>query len=156
MDNKCKTILVLSSIIIILVILLFSFVPRKEKITTVVKVEHHTDTVVVRKSDTLFKEHTYFLPGKVDTVFVFNEFDSLFLNGIALDTVFIDSLVFNLITRDTIIRDTFFIEKTITKETIKKQHLGFGVSVGIGGTYGVINKKFDVGPTVSMGLQYNF
>ena len=156
MDKNNKLILICASIIIFLIILLFSLSPRKTSTTVVTKIEHHTDTVVIRKEDTVFKEHAYFLPGKIDTLFVFNEIDSLFLSGIARDTIFIDSLVFKFVTRDTVIKDTFFIEKTITQKTTVKQHLGFGVGVGVGGTYGVINRKFDVGPTVNIGLQYNF
>lgn len=156
MDKYNKLTIICASIIMILIILLFSTCPRKTTTTVVTKIEHYTDTIVVRKEDTIFKEHTYFLPGKIDTLFVFNEVDSLFLSGIARDTIFIDSLVFKFVTRDTVIKDTFFIEKTITQKTTVKQHLGFGIGIGVGGTYGVIHKKFDVGPTINIGLQYNF
>lgn len=38
----------------------------------------------------------------------------------------------------------------------KQKHWGLGVSAGIGATYGLINKNIDVGPTISITINYNF
>lgn len=156
MDKTNKIILFCSFIVIIIIVLLFTFIPRKSKTTIVTKIKHVTDTVVVCKKDTVYNETVIFYPGKIDTLFIFNETDSLLISGITRDTVYIDSLSLTLITRDTTIKDTCFIETLIKQETIKKQRFTFGINAGVGCTYGVLNKKLDVGPTISFGVNYNF
>ena len=44
----------------------------------------------------------------------------------------------------------------LDKSTFKKftSKFGFGVQAGIGGQYGLINKEFDVGPYVGLGISY--
>jgi len=51
---------------------------------------------------------------------------------------------------------TAYIERPIFTEIIKKPKVSFGVQLGFGSQYGLIGKKFDVGPYLGIGLQYNF
>lgn len=117
------------------------------------KVVHTTDTVVVRKTDSIFVDKVHQLPGRIDTMFVFNGTDTLYLEGYAYDTIYIDSMVMKLVTRDTIIHDTTIIERTVDK---KIRHCGVGVSAGISAIYGIRSRKFDVGPGVTVGFIYKF
>lgn len=124
---------------------------QKQPTPTVV---HKTDTIVKEKRDSVVVNRITVLPGKIDTVFVFNNrTDSLFVSGMAHDTVVIEKLQLKLVTRDTVIHDTI----TITNYTEKKySNFGFGLTVGVSGSYGLVHKKFDVGPSVGVGLIYKF
>ncbi len=122
---------------------------KNNKVETV----HITDTIVKRKIDSVYYNKFIQLPGKIDTVFIFNTYDSLIVSGYIHDTVYIENLQLKLITRDTIIKDSILIEKYITN---KPKHFGFGITAGISGTCGCIHKQFDVGPSVTLGITYKF
>lgn len=49
---------------------------------------------------------------------------------------------------------TFTKEQTITKTV--KPRWSFGVQLGIGCQYGLIQRQFDVGPYMGVGVEYNF
>lgn len=49
------------------------------------------------------------------------------------------------------------IESVIDEKVLpKKKPWSIGVTLGFGATYGLCNKKFDVGPTAAFGLSYSF
>lgn len=48
------------------------------------------------------------------------------------------------------------ITTQVPYEVVRKRKFTFGVQVGIGPNYGLINKKWDVGPYVGIGIGYNF
>lgn len=48
------------------------------------------------------------------------------------------------------------ITKTVQVPQVRKQRVTFGVQAGIGAQYGLIGKRFDVGPSFGIGVQYNF
>ena len=129
------------------------FVQCNNKEKHQVDVVHKTDTIVKRKVDSVFVDHYYRLPGRIDTVFVFNNSDSVLIKGYSKDTIYIEKFEMRVITRDTIIKDTIMIKTTVDKQI---KHFGFGFSAGFSATYGVINKKFDVGPSVGVGVIYKF
>ena len=53
--------------------------------------------------------------------------------------------------------ETKIVTQTVTVyEPKKPTRFGLGVQVGFGGTYGIVNKKLDVGPYIGVGLSYNF
>lgn len=117
-----------------------------------VKVERWTDTVVVTKTDTVVRDTVRWMPGRVDTLLAFGT-DTLYIEGYAVDTVFLRDVELRLVTHDTVIHDTVKITETIVK---KRSHWGFGVTAGVAGTYGIVNRKFDVGPAVAVGVIYKF
>lgn len=53
--------------------------------------------------------------------------------------------------------ETKIVTQTVTVyEPKKPTRFGLGVQAGFGGTYGLVNKKVDVGPYLGIGLSYNF
>lgn len=48
------------------------------------------------------------------------------------------------------------ISGAVLVDTRKKSHWGLGLGIGIGAQYGLINKKFDIGPQVMCGVMYRF
>lgn len=154
-DKRFKWALVIYTVLIAGVCLLSSalFVTcnNKSKVKEVVK--HTTDTVIVRKTDKVTVDSIVWLPGRIDTVFVFNNSDSVLLSGYAKDTIYIKDLQIEVITHDTIVHDTVLIERTVDKQI---KHYGVGINAGIGATYGLLKKNFDFGPTVSVGFTYKF
>lgn len=146
--------LFLHIVIVIAVILCVAAIMHKcHRQTTTTQIIHTTDTIVKRNVDSVFVPQYYQLPGKIDTIFVFNSTDTLFIQGTAHDTVYIENLDIRLVTHDTIIHDTF-MQQTIIQQPVK--HWGFGVTAGVGGSYGLIHRQFDVGPTISVGVMYKF
>lgn len=129
------------------------FVKCNNKETIKTKVEHVTDTIVKRQTDSVYIDHYYRLPGRIDTLFVFNNTDSLLIQGLARDTVWIEQLKIQTIIHDTLIKDTVIITKTIDKQI---KHFGFGVYAGFAAIYGLNSKKFDCGPSVGVGVIYKF
>lgn len=155
-NSKTNWFILLGYTILIVAICILSsvvFIQCNNKQKENVRVEHKTDTIVQRKVDSVFVDKYYRLPGRIDTIFVFNDTDSLLIRGYAKDTIYIEKLEFKVITRDTIIKDTVFITKTIDKQI---KHFGFGFNAGVSATYGIVNKKFDVGPSVGIGVIYKF
>lgn len=118
-----------------------------------VKVTHTSDTIVVTKTDKVYVDRVQWLPGKIDTVFVFNGSDSLMVSGYARDTIWLERVELKLVTRDTIIHDTIIIDKVVEKGL---SHWGLGMNAGINATWGVINRKFDIGPSFGFGVIYKF
>lgn len=155
-DRKAIWVMVVYTLLVALLCILGSalFVKCNSK-PEVIKERHthSTDTVVVTKTDIQFVDRIQWLPGRIDTVFVFNGTDSLSFTGYAKDTVYIENIVMKLITRDTIIRDTITIEKTVDKPI---KHWGFGVMAGMSAMYGITTRKFDAGPSLSVGVVYKF
>lgn len=91
---------------------------------TVVKVK--SDTIYVETNDTIMIDHWWQEPSRIDTFIVFEENrDTLYITGIARDTVWIDSLQLNLVGDYPVIHDSVFIETTIRE----KEH--FSMDVGI-------------------------
>lgn len=129
------------------------FVKCNDKEKVVTTVEHVTDTIVERKVDSVYIDGYFQLPGKIDTVLVFNNTDSILISGYALDTVYIEKLKIVSITRDTIIYDTIIITNTVDKQI---KHFGFGIQAGFSAIYGLNSKKFDCGPSVGIGVIYKF
>jgi hypothetical protein len=155
-NTKFKLWVLLGYTILIAAICILSsvvFVQCNNKEKHNVEVVHKTDTIVKRKVDSVFVDHYYRLPGRIDTVFVFNDSDSLLIRGYSKDTIYIEKFEMRVITRDTIIKDTIMIKTTVDKQI---KHFGFGFTAGFAGTYGVVNKKFDVGPSVGVGIIYKF
>jgi hypothetical protein len=120
---------------------------------TVVKTEHWTDTVVVTKRDTVRQDSVVRLPGRIDTLVTFGGTDTLYIEGTAMDTVFIKELEFRIVTHDTVIHDTVKITETVDK---KIRHYGFGVTAGAAAVYGLRTRKFDAGPGIMVGFTYKF
>lgn len=129
------------------------FVKCNDKEKVVTTVEHITDTIVERKVDSIYIDRYFQLPGKIDTVLVFNNTDSILISGYALDTVYIEKLKIVSIARDTIIHDTIIITNTVDKQI---KHFGFGIQAGFSAVYGLNSKKFDCGPSVGIGVIYKF
>lgn len=129
------------------------FVKCNDKSVVQTSVATKSDTVVVRKTDSVVVNKYYKVPGKIDTVFVFNKADSVLVSGYAKDTVYIENFKVQLITRDTLIRDTIIITKTVDKQI---KHFGFGITAGFSAIYGLNSKKFDCGPSVGVGIIYKF
>ena len=48
------------------------------------------------------------------------------------------------------------ITKTVQVPQVKKQRVTFGVQAGVGAQYGLISRKFDVGPYIGAGVSVNF
>lgn len=48
------------------------------------------------------------------------------------------------------------ITGAVLQDTRKKSHWGFGLGIGVGAQYGIINKKIDIGPQVMCGVMYRF
>ena len=48
------------------------------------------------------------------------------------------------------------ITGAVLQDTRKKSHWGFGLGIGVGAQYGIINKKIDIGPQVMCGVMYKF
>jgi len=51
---------------------------------------------------------------------------------------------------------TAYIDRPIVQKERYKPKFTFGVQLGIGSQYGLVNKHFDVGPYLGIGVQYNF
>lgn len=149
--NLFSTIIVM--VVVILGIATIMHCCKKQTEPTIVTEIHTSDTIVKRQVDSIFIPTYYHLPGKIDTVFVFNNTDTVIIQGFAYDTIYIENLDIQLVTHDTIIRDTF-IQQIVYKEP--KKHWGVGINAGVGGSYGLIHKQFDVGPYVGVGLIYRF
>lgn len=154
-NKSFKWIVLIYTAFIVAICLLSSilFVKCNDKEKTTIKIEHVTDTIVDRKTDSVFVDHYYQLPGHIDTVFVFNNTDSVLVSGDTKDTIVIDNLEIRVITHDTIIKDTITITKTVDKQI---KHFGFGVYAGFSAIYGLNSKKFDFGPSVGVGVIYKF
>lgn len=129
------------------------FVKCNNKSVVQTTIETVSDTIVKRKIDSVFIDRYYKLPGRIDTVFVFNEADTVLVSGYAKDTVYIENFKVQVITRDTLITDTIVITKQIDKQI---KHFGFGVTAGFSAIYGLNSKKFDFGPSVGVGVVYKF
>lgn len=154
-DKRFKWALVIYTALVVGLCLLGSalFVTCNNKTKLVEKITHSSDTVVVRKSDTVHVDHVKWLPGRIDTVFAFNGTDTVYISGYAKDTVYIENLEIQLVTRDTIIHDTTIIERTVDKQI---KHWGVGITGGFAGIYGLSSKKFDAGPGLMVGFTYKF
>lgn len=154
-DKRFKWALVIYTVLVaglcLLGSALFVTCNNKTKVKEVIK--HKTDTIVVRKTDKVFVDSIVWMPGKIDTVFVFNGTDSVILSGYAKDTIYIENFQMQLITRDTVIHDTTVIERTVDKQI---KHYGIGITAGVSAIYGLTTKKFDVGPGVMVGFTYKF
>lgn len=88
------------------------------------------DTVYVKTFDTVTIDHWWQEPSRIDTFIVFeNNLDTLYITGIARDTIWIDSLQLNLVGAYPVVTDSIFIEKTITKT--EKFAFYAGADVGI-------------------------
>ena len=140
-------------IVIICILSSVVFVKCNNKETQTTTVEYITDTIVQRKVDSVYVDRYFQLPGKIDTIVVFNNNDSILLSGYALDTVYIEKLKIVSISRDTIIHDTIIITNTKDKQI---KHFGFGIQAGFSAIYGLNSKKFDCGPSVGVGVIYKF
>jgi len=82
---------------------------------TIVKVK--SDTIYIETNDTITIEHWWQEPAKIDTFIVFEEnHDTLYITGIARDTIWIDSLQLNLVGNYPVIHDSVFIETTIREK----------------------------------------
>lgn len=121
----------INSIIIALLFVVLFFVCiavckkcEKEKTETIIREKH--DTLYVYLRDTIFKEKVYYTPQRIDTFIVFkNNTDTLFIQGIAKDTINIDSLNLDLHGQTTIIRDSVFI----TKNTFVDEKFSWNIGV---------------------------
>ncbi len=51
---------------------------------------------------------------------------------------------------------TTYVERPIIMEKEIKPRLSWGIQIGFGTQYGVLSKRFDVGPYLGIGVQYNF
>lgn len=129
------------------------FVKCNNKEQTKTTIEFKSDTLIQRKIDSVFIDHYYKLPGRIDTVFVFNEVDSLLIKGYSKDTIYIEKFEMKLVTRDTIIHDTITITNTVDKQI---KHFGVGITAGFSAIYGINSREFDCGPGLSVGLIYKF
>lgn len=129
------------------------FVKCNDKEKTVTKIEYITDTIIKRKVDSVYVDRYFQLPGRIDTVLIFNNKDSIEISGYALDTIYIEKLKIVSISRDTIVHDTIIITNTVNKQI---KHFGFGFQAGFAAVYGLNSKKFDCGPSVGVGLIYKF
>lgn len=154
-DKSFKWIVLFYTLAIVTICVLSSivFVKCNNKETVTTQIEHVTDTVVKRQTDSVYIDHYYKLPGRIDTVFVFNKTDSILITGYAKDTIVIEKFELQTIIHDTLIRDTVFITKTIDKQI---KHFGFGFQLGFAAIYGLNSKKFDCGPSVGIGVIYKF
>ncbi len=154
-DKSFKWLVLIYTLLIMLICFLSSilFVKCNDKATTVTKIKHVTDTIVKRETDSVYIDHYYKLPGRIDTVFVFNEKDSILLSGYAKDTIVIEKFELRTIVHDTIIKDTVFITKVVDKQI---KHFGFGIQAGFSAVYGITTRKFDCGPSVGIGVIYKF
>jgi len=105
---------------VFLLLLLFFFITwslflksDKDKVTKIIV---KSDTMYVKTIDTVEIEKWYHEPSRIDTFIVFeNNMDTLYITGIARDTLWIDSLQLNLVGAYPVITDSVFIENTITK-----------------------------------------
>jgi len=127
--------------------------------TTTVVIEHW-DTIIQPRYDTIFREKVTILPGRIDKEFIFVSKDSLVydtirITGIALDTIKIDSLAIYFTMHEKIVTHEIFTTNTITNTVIKyPSNFGVCVYAGLGGQYGVIQRKFDFGPQIGIGVYY--
>ena len=48
------------------------------------------------------------------------------------------------------------ITGAVLQDARKTSHWGFGLGIGVGAQYGIINKKIDIGPQVMCGVMYKF
>lgn len=154
-DRSFKWIVLVYTLFVMAICILSSalFVKCNNKEVTTTKIEHVTDTIIQSKTDSVFVDRYYKLPGRIDTVFVFNNTDSVLIRGYAKDTIVIEKLELQTILHDTIIKDTIVITKTVDKQI---KHFGFGVQAGFAAVYGLNGKKFDCGPSVGIGVIYKF
>jgi hypothetical protein len=154
-DKRFKWALVIYTVLVAGLCLLGSalFVTCNNKTKVVEKITHTRDTVVVRKTDKVVVDSIVWLPGRIDTVFAFNNTDTVYLSGYAKDTIYIEDFQIQVITHDTIIHDTVLIERTVDKQI---KHYGIGITAGMSAIYGLTTKKFDVGPGVMVGFTYKF
>lgn len=149
--NMKKSIYILVTVLIGLLLfylyLLYQNRHPKVKTTIVEKI----DTIYVSKHDTLFKENYYQLPSVIDTFIVFKENrDTLYIHGMALDTINVDSLRLELAGSETIIRDSIFITEKTTVESVFSFDLGVVFLPSINGV-----KNFDIGLKTALNFKGN-
>lgn len=84
-----------------------------------------SDTVMVRTRDTMFVERYWKEPSKIDTFIVFeNSMDTLYITGVARDTIWIDSLNLDMHGNYMEIHDSVFIETTVYEKERFSMDLG--------------------------------
>lgn len=132
-------------VLLLLVILLSCKSCGKEGNTTTI-IHEKRDTIYVRQTDTVTVNKIYKEPSKIDTFFVFNELhDTLFISGIAVDTINIDSLVLELVSNYPVITDSIFIESVVHKK--EKYAVYVGADAGVN-----MDRKFDIGARIGVSI----
>lgn len=150
--NYKKILLTAACIVSLFFIGIFTFKTcKKQNIIekTIIKVK--SDTIYVATKDTITIEHWWQEPSKIDTFIVFKENrDTLYISGIARDTLWIDSLQLNLIGNYPIIHDSIFIEHIIQENERFSMDVGFCIYPSIKGL-----KSSDIGALIGFNIKQN-
>lgn len=108
-----------------------------------------SDTVMVRTRDTMFVERYWKEPSRIDTFIVFeNSMDTLYITGVARDTIWIDSLNLDMHGNYMEIHDSVFIETTVYEKECFSMDLGVCVLPSIKGL-----KSSDIGARVAFNFK---
>lgn len=119
-----------------------------------------SDTIVVQTRDTMFVDRYWKEPSRIDTFVVFeNSADTLYITGVARDTIWIDSLSLDMHGSYTEIHDSVWIETTVYEKERFSMDVGACVLPSVRGLkssdFGVrIGLNFKGGHSVETG--YNF
>lgn len=156
--SRCTIYGVVISVIFILSLIfnIYQCSSNKEDVE-IETVYNYKDSIIITKKDSIIFKTIYNpnIGKSIDTIFVFNDKDTLEVSGILKDTLNIDSLILTLETRDTVFIDTTFTSIQHIKLP-KEKKWGFGVTIGVSATYGLLYKKIDIGPSVGVGITYKF
>ena len=156
--NRCTIYGIIISVIFILSLIfnIYQCSSSKEDVEIETVYNYKDSIIITGKDSIIFK--TIYNPniGKpIDTILVFNGKDTIEISGILKDTLNIDSLILTLKTRDTVFIDTTFTSIQHIKLP-KEKKWGFGITIGVSTTYGLLYKKIDIGPSIGIGVTYKF
>lgn len=148
--NKTGWITVALMVLLFFVLAIFSRTCKKcdeYEAKTIVRTK--SDTVMVRTRDTMFVERYWKEPSRIDTFIVFeNSMDTLYITGVARDTIWIDSLNLDMHGNYMEIHDSVFIETTVYEKERFSMDLGVCALPSVKGL-----KSSDIGARVAFNFK---
>lgn len=121
----------------------------KPDVETKTIIRTKSDTIKIHTRDTMFVEKYWKEPSRIDTFIVFeNSTDTLYITGIAQDTIWIDSLNLDMHGSHTEIHDSVFIETTVYEKERFSMYVGICMLPSIKGL-----KSSDIGARVAFNFK---
>ncbi|MBQ1668362.1 MAG: hypothetical protein II063_10345 [Prevotella sp.] len=145
-----KKIITAAAFVLLLFCLLLSYRScKRPDVETKTTIRTKSDTIKIHTRDTMFVERYWKEPSKIDTFIVFeNSTDTLYITGIAQDTIWIDSLNLDMHGSHTEIHDSVFIETTVYEKERFSMDIGVCVLPSINGL-----KSSDIGARVAFNFK---